>query len=308
MKPLLVFQHLSLIYLHLNSLLMIYLLGRVRLIANFLPQKLKSFLWTALHGKLLTNQICPNCSEVEDMNHLFQTCYKAKDVWLALFGRKWYLDMLQTLGWIGSSLIPEIKKYFSDLINWYTMFVVCLWKIWKNRNSKFFDQLSISSQDSVKYILCYTKETSQAFNMNIVSATPAFKLIMRCLPLAGRIKLNTDGCRKLEGDGGFGGLFRDEAGAWLCGHYGRLSSGTSLEAELWAIYKGLTVLLQRGWKKVIIETDAMQAVKLLEEETEANSPFKGLKEDANIIMQGCECTVQHVFKEGNLCADALATS
>ncbi|KAL7198980.1 hypothetical protein ACSBR2_021298 [Camellia fascicularis] len=50
----------------------------------------------------------------------------------------------------------------------------------------------------------------------------------------------------------------------------------------------------------------MQVVTLLEEETEANSPFKGLIEDAKIIMRECECTVQHVFKEGNLCADALA--
>lgn len=50
----------------------------------------------------------------------------------------------------------------------------------------------------------------------------------------------------------------------------------------------------------------MQAVKLLEEETEATSSYKGLLEDAKIIMRGCECTVQYVFKEGNLCADTLA--
>ncbi|XP_028099143.1 uncharacterized protein LOC114298722 [Camellia sinensis] len=81
------------------------------------------------------------------------------------------------------------------------------------------------------------------------------------------IKLNTDGCKQLGGNEGFDGLFKDEAGTWLY---------------------------------------AMQAVKLLEEEIEANSPFKGLLEDAKIIMQGCECTVQHVFKEGNLCVDALA--
>ncbi|KAL7234885.1 hypothetical protein ACSBR1_018369 [Camellia fascicularis] len=126
-----------------------------------LPQKLKSFLWTVMHGKVLINQLrekrglssdpsCPSCNEVEDINHLFRTCYKAKAVWLAMFGR---------------------------------------------------------------------------------------------------IKLNTDGCRKLGGDGGFGGLFRDEAGTWLCGYYGRIPHGTSLENELWAIYKGLTVLLQRRWKK-----------------------------------------------------------
>ncbi|GMP89357.1 hypothetical protein CsSME_00040977 [Camellia sinensis var. sinensis] len=172
-----------------------------------LPQKLKSFLWTALHGKLLTNQsrekkgltsdpLCLSCNEVEDMNHLLEPATKPK--------------------------------------------------------------------------------------------------------LFGRIKLNTDGCRKLGG-GGFGGLFGDVAGAWVFGYYGRLQDGTSLENELWAIYKGLIVLLQRGMNKVIIETDA-----LLEEETETNLPYKGLIEDAKIIMPGCEYTVQLVLKEGNLCAGALA--
>ncbi|XP_028051173.1 uncharacterized protein LOC114255822 [Camellia sinensis] len=79
-----------------------------------------------------------------------------------------------------------------------------------------------------------------------------------------------------------------------------------LEGDLWAIYKGIIVLLQRGWNKIIIETDTMQVVKLLEKETEANSPYKGIIEDAKIIMRGCKCTVQHVFKKGNLCANALA--
>ncbi|KAL7256446.1 hypothetical protein ACSBR1_010384 [Camellia fascicularis] len=35
-------------------------------------------------------------------------------------------------------------------------------------------------------------------------------------------------------------------------------------------------------------------------------PFKNLVEDAKILLRGCNCTVQHVWKEGNLCADALA--
>lgn len=53
----------------------------------------------------------------------------------------------------------------------------------------------------------------------------------------------------------------------MCGYYGRLQDGTSLENELWAIYKGLIVLLQMGMSKVIIETDAIQAMELLTKET-----------------------------------------
>ncbi|KAF5934299.1 hypothetical protein HYC85_030470 [Camellia sinensis] len=124
--------------------------------------------------------------------------------------------------------------------------------------------------------------------------------------LKGRLKLNTDGSRKTGGAGGFGGLIRDEQGAWVCGYYGRLQPGTSLEAELWALYKGLTVILQKGMNNVIVESDAMQVVQLMNEETKDNCPFKNLVEDSKILLRGYQCTVQHVWKAGNLCADALA--
>ncbi|CAL5347381.1 unnamed protein product [Camellia sinensis] len=122
----------------------------------------------------------------------------------------------------------------------------------------------------------------------------------------GKIKLNVDGSRKLGGGGGFGGVFRDEHGAWVCGYYGRLDSGTSLEAELWALYKGLAVMLQKDMHEVIIETDAKQVVQLMEDVIDDKFPFKGLLEDAKIIFRGCECTIHHIYKEGNLCADPLA--
>lgn len=99
---------------------------------------------------------------------------------------------------------------------------------------------------------------------------------------------------------------RDEKGVWICGFYGRLENCTSLEAELWAVYKGLTIILQKGFNNVIIETDAEQVVKLFEEGPREKHLLRGLLEDARIIFNGCQCTAQHVYREGNLCADALA--
>ncbi|CAL5438791.1 unnamed protein product [Camellia sinensis] len=68
-----------------------------------------------------------------------------------------------------------------------------------------------------------------------------------CLwPLSGNIKLNADGSSGgRSGFGGFGGLFCDEAGSWISCYYGRLENCTSLEAKIWAVYKGPTILLQR---------------------------------------------------------------
>ncbi|KAL7201858.1 hypothetical protein ACSBR1_033540 [Camellia fascicularis] len=106
-----------------------------------------------------------------------------------------------------------------------------------------------------------------------------------------KYQLDSDGCLRVRlGTGGFGGLFRNEKGAWISGYYGILESRTSLEAELWAIYKGLTILLQRRFTKVIVETNAEQVVQLLKEGPGDNFPFQGL-----IIMRGCECEVNHVM-------------
>ncbi|CAL5336391.1 unnamed protein product [Camellia sinensis] len=125
--------------------------------------------------------------------------------------------------------------------------------------------------------------------------------------LRGTIKLNTDGStRRNGGGGGFGGLFRDETSSWISGYYEKLEICTSLEAELWAIYKGLTIILQRGMNQVVIETDAEQVVQLLSEELREQCLFRGVVEDARIIMRDCDCTIQHIKREANICADALA--
>ncbi|KAL7259307.1 hypothetical protein ACSBR1_005238 [Camellia fascicularis] len=72
------------------------------------------------------------------------------------------------------------------------------------------------------------------------------------------------------------------------------------------MYKGLTVLLQKGMNQIMIETDAKQVVQLLQEEPGDRCPFKNLVEDAQILLRGCECSVQYVWKEGNLYANFLA--
>ncbi|XP_028065385.1 uncharacterized protein LOC114268405 [Camellia sinensis] len=77
--------------------------------------------------------------------------------------------------------------------------------------------------------------------------------------------------------GGFGGLLRDETGAWIC-----------------------------GFHKVIIEIDATEVVKLLEEGLGEHHLLRGLVEDGRIIFNGCQCTVQHIYREGNLCVHVMS--
>ncbi|XP_028070017.1 uncharacterized protein LOC114272492 [Camellia sinensis] len=92
----------------------------------------------------------------------------------------------------------------------------------------------------------------------------------------------------------------------ICGYYGKPEICTRLEAELWAVYKGLTIILQRGFNQVIIEMDAEQVVQLLSKDIGERCPFRGIVEDARITMRGCDCTIQHIRRDANICADAMA--
>ncbi|CAL5371541.1 unnamed protein product [Camellia sinensis] len=277
-----------------------------------IPPKIKSFLWLILIGKLMTNRIrhtrgysdnpnCPSCETVEDLDHLLQLCPYATNIWKQVFDQAWYLkmcalpfDVWLTLNIKGKHSQPQL-------------FVISLWIIWKNRNKLIFENKQPNCHVSVKLIFYYTKEVKKAFESVVTTPLQTKSSSLWLCPPVGRIKLNTD--RSLKGtnnNGGFGGLFRDEKGSWISGYYGRMERCTSLEAELWAVYKGLTIILQRGMNKVIIETDAEQVVQLLNEEPGTKCPFRGIVEDSRIILRGCECTVQHVRRGGNICADNLA--
>ncbi|KAL7247703.1 hypothetical protein ACSBR2_002588 [Camellia fascicularis] len=60
-------------------------------------------------------------------------------------------------------------------------------------------------------------------------------------------------------------IYRDEVGTWIWGYYGYLGNCTSLKAELWSIYRGLTIMMQKGVSNVEIETDSQMAKKLIKE-------------------------------------------
>ena len=55
---------------------------------------------------------------------------------------------------------------------------------------------------------------------------------------------------------GCGGLIRNEKGNWVKEFYCRLSNYLVLEAEFWAIYQGLVVVLHEGISLIKIEIHA----------------------------------------------------
>ena len=79
-----------------------------------------------------------------------------------------------------------------------------------------------------------------------------------------------------------------------------------MEAKLWAIYRGLTILFQKGTLDVEIETDATQAIKLIQDGPNHNSPYKAIIEDTKFLMKRYNCTLSHTLRKGIMVADRLA--
>lgn len=66
----------------------------------------------------------------------------------------------------------------------------------------------------------------------------------------------------------------------------RLDACTSLEAELWGLYHGLSLAWGKGYKKMIIETDSMEAIELFDKRGSCSHHLQHLLEGILEIGKG----------------------
>ncbi|XP_028081991.1 uncharacterized protein LOC114283389 [Camellia sinensis] len=93
---------------------------------------------------------------------------------------------------------------------------------------------------------------------------------------------------------------------WLTLHGKLLTNSMSLEAEMWGIYRGLTMVLEKGLHEVIIETDSTLAEEFLNKGPPSNCPFRSIVEDSRDLIRRCNCSIQHILQEDNKCTYLLA--
>ena len=71
------------------------------------------------------------------------------------------------------------------------------------------------------------------------------------------VKLNLDDASHGNpGSAGCGGMFRDPLGKWLVGFSVNLGVCTSVKAEMMALWHGLKIARDKGFRKVIIHMDS----------------------------------------------------
>ncbi|KAL5763133.1 hypothetical protein ACOSP7_019397 [Xanthoceras sorbifolium] len=127
-------------------------------------------------------------------------------------------------------------------------------------------------------------------------------------PMAGWVKLNVDGSRDNQtGSIAVGRVARDLNSNWVRGFAMHLRAGNILEAELNAVLLGLDMVWDAGFRKVIVESDCLEAITLIQNDCSINNPLWWLIQKCKkAVSKEWSCHLAHIYRECNGAADALA--
>ncbi|XAR49279.1 hypothetical protein NMG60_11032432 [Bertholletia excelsa] len=132
----------------------------------------------------------------------------------------------------------------------------------------------------------------------------------------------------------YGGVFRDGEGKWILGYYGRMRDVERMAQDpyqlqksdyeniiaKWAIYKGLTIILEKGWSNILIQTTYWPAVEDLYNITTSNveTPLEHkdggilstsgrmVLKDISFLRSRCNCTLSYFFPKEDKLAKLIA--
>ncbi|KAF7804601.1 putative ribonuclease H protein At1g65750 family [Senna tora] len=242
------------------------------------PQRIKSFLWLCGHDKVLSNVVrknrgmtqddgCAKCGDCqEDLLHILRDCASIKNVWLRIVEFKhWPVFFnLNLREWLNFNFSRNLGY---GEIEWNLHFGVTCWMAWKWRNEFIFNGRTSGVGDPALYIHQYCRFVRSAFSL-VGKEGQGSRVAVRIAwvpPPDGWIKVNVDGSVDPGsfGSSACGGVLRDRDGNFLCGFSRNVGSCSITFTELWGVLSGLQVAWNRGFKKVIIETDCLNARRLI---------------------------------------------
>lgn len=286
---------------------------------NLLWPKVRTFLWLLMQKKTLTweNLLkkgftgpsrCPMClKEEETMNHLFNSCDWASQLW------QWMEDMLETSD-RNRDLIQETisnwRRNFSRIQRvesiWKCVPGFITWTTWKERNRRIFmeevrsiDLAKESIISNIKQLIqvkgkTNTNEKPTAQYLRILKrfqleassnpplgvnrAQPTTQSQRWLRPPEGSLKLNFDGAsRGNPGAAGIGGVIRNQDGDIIHIYCRALGVCTNNEAEFAALEQGLKIIRTMRRGNFIVEGDSALTISVarrLQAGTKANKATK----------------------------------
>ena len=205
---------------------------------------------------------CESCGQPETSMHAIFHCTWARSFWdeiKILTGIK--IPKLHPQSWT-LDLVDGTKVSQADAC------VICCgaWAIWTERNTRRHGEAGRTIAQSVKWVTDTVMDLVMAGKENLVKA-PKVKAKWSP-PENGVIKVNVDASFDENTNQGSSGLvIRDSFGNLLRAQalwYEFAASSMAMEAE--AIRDGVQVALERGFRRVVVESDAQAIIKLWETE------------------------------------------
>ncbi|KAF7818991.1 reverse transcriptase [Senna tora] len=106
---------------------------------------------------------------------------------------------------------------------------------------------------------------------------------------------------------GIGGILRNDEGAWVGVFSELIGIRSNMFAELLGIKEGLIFCLDMGLSRLEVETDCLEATKLIAKEDVSTHQLGILILDVRGLMKLFESlAIKHIFREANQCANGLA--
>ncbi|XP_057444905.1 uncharacterized protein LOC130737157 [Lotus japonicus] len=184
--------------------------------------------------------------------------------------------------------------------------LAAVWGIWVARNKVVIEQHVMTEWELVAWIMQLKTTFERAWGKP-ASTRPA-REVAWIPPGEDEVAVNCDGSRgAARNSSGYGGCLRDASGRWLGGFMGFGKDASVLAMELLAIFRGLRLAWDRGFRRVVCYSDSLLAVSLI------LRPPSMFHEHAGLISSICgllrrewSVRVLHTLREGNACADCLA--
>ncbi|XP_019433032.1 PREDICTED: uncharacterized protein LOC109339940, partial [Lupinus angustifolius] len=304
--------------------------------ARCIPPSKSFLIWRILHRKMPTDDnlqsrgcmmasACSLChSATEDPNHLFLTCCFAKSIW------NWSMSVLSiNLDFTSvASILSSRNHHFNKQVTEVLLACVinAISGIWYCCNKKRFEDKKISLSLAIAKL---SADTTLAGNLPSVTGltnindlvilrkfqvatripkAPKILEVVRQNPQDGWIKANTDGAAHgSPGYAGGGGIFRDSSGACLVCFASYLSIQNAVYAEMHSAIKAVNIAFNRGWRNLWLESNSTTVVDIFNNNSLA--PWKLFADWNNCKrkLQSMNVRITHIYREGNSCADKLAS-
>ena len=254
----------------------------------------------------------------ETSSHLFLSCDFAVGIWTWLgsllhctFDLQSAESLLQCIPSPGSSQVRDV--FVASIVHavhiiWIARNVVRFGNtkhsLYSARNSIL---ASVSLSGSLSAVNCTPSDTSLLENLCVPLSFRRYKDIVPVVwkaPTANWIEVNTDGSVQ-NTMAACGEIFRDHRGTFMGCFASNLGSVSVLEAELTRLILAMEYAGRFQWHSLWLESDSTSAV--LAFKNSSMIPFRFRNRWHNCFQLGITVICSHIYREGNCCADLLAT-